>query len=81
MIRADTRFVYLSMEILRHTRSVGNIPIDSARCAPTQYSLRRLALLLARIFIYYAPLRWLNRFRRRGDCYEIARVLEGRNQH
>ncbi|MGI5877872.1 MAG: glycosyltransferase family 2 protein [Christensenellales bacterium] len=80
VIRADTRFVYLSMEILRHTRSVGNIPIDSARSAPTQYSLRKLALLLGRIFVYYAPLRWLSRFRRRGDCYEIARILKGRNQ-
>lgn len=77
VIKADTRFVYVSMEILRHTRRVGNIPIGEAPAAPSGYRLKKLMALLMKIFIYYGPFRWLGPLRRREDCYQIKTIVQG----
>ena len=77
VIKADTRFVYVSMEILRHTRRVGNIIIGEAPVAPSGYRMTRLMALLIKIFIYYGPFRWLGPLRRRGDCYQIKTIVQG----
>jgi len=75
VLRADTRFVYISMEILRHTHNIQNIPVAYNASAPSGFSLLRLMALLLKIYIYYAPRRVLKRLRKKGVCYKIKNII------
>ena len=75
IITADTKFVYISLEILKHTSRIGNITVRAGERAPSGYKPLRLMRLLLRMYVYYAPCGILRPFRRRGACYEIRETL------
>lgn len=75
IVQADTRFVYISLEILKYTNRIGNTPVGTGGQAPSGYRPLRLMGLLLRMYIYYAPCRLLQLLRRHGACYEIGEVL------
>ena len=75
IVNADTRFVYISLEILKHTNRIGNVAVSTGESAPSGYRPLRLMQLLMRMYIYYAPCRLLKPLRRCGTCYEIHETL------
>jgi undecaprenyl-phosphate 4-deoxy-4-formamido-L-arabinose transferase len=76
VLRAETRFVYISMEILRHTRNIQNITVQYHASAPSGYGLLRLMALLLKIYIYYAPHKILMPLRKKGVCYKIKDIIK-----
>ncbi|MCE5236125.1 MAG: glycosyltransferase family 2 protein [Eubacteriales bacterium] len=77
VIRADTRFVYISLEMLRHTKNVKSVEVSYAPSPRSGYRAARLMALLAKMYVYYAPKTLWKCLRRRGACYEIERVIQG----
>lgn len=75
IIGADTRFVYISLEMLKHTSNVGNIALCPRRMRMSNYRPVGLVKLLAKMFLYYAPGSFWDRWRVRGSSYEIAEQL------
>lgn len=76
IIKADTKFIYISMEILRHTVNIGNVMVRYNERAVSGYSALRLIALLMKIYIYYAPHSWLRILRKKGNAYNIEQKLE-----
>ncbi len=76
VLRADTKFVYISMEILRHTHNIQNIPVAYNASAPSGYGLLHLMVLLLKIYIYYAPRTVLKRLRKKGACCSIKEIIK-----
>ena len=75
VVKADTRFVYISLEILKYTNRIGNIPVRTGERVPSGYRPLQLMGLLLRMYVYYAPWGWLRLLRRRRACYEIGEIL------
>jgi undecaprenyl-phosphate 4-deoxy-4-formamido-L-arabinose transferase len=75
VVNANTRFVYISLEILKHTSRIGNISVRTGRRAPSGYHLLKLIRLLLRMYVYYTPCRLYKRLRKHGACYEIGEAL------
>jgi len=61
VVKADSKFVYISMEILKHTQNISNIIVDEKRQGKTRYTLIKLVFLIVNIYIYYLPIRWLTK--------------------
>ena len=76
VVRAGTKFVYISLEILKHTNRIGNIAVGTGEQAPSRYHPLQLMRLLLRMYVYYAPYRWLKLLQRHGACYEIGEKLQ-----
>lgn len=76
IIKTETKFVYISMEILRHTVNISNVPVRYNKRAVSGYSALRLIALLMKMYIYYAPHSWLHILRKKGDAYIIKQKLE-----
>ena len=73
VIRADTKFVYISLEILKHTKNIANIEAPYCKSHRTGYHVISLLALAVRMYVYYAkPLRFL---RKKGSQYEIDEVI------
>ena len=79
VLLADTQFVYISMEILRHTQKIGNIYVPYNDAAPSGYGLLRLMRLLIKMYVYYAPRTMFKRCRKKGPCYRIKKTLHKEN--
>lgn len=77
VLEAKTRFVYISMEILRHTNNIQSIPVHYNPRQSTGYRLWGLARLLIKLYVYYAPNTVFRRLRKYGECCEIKEVIGG----
>lgn len=77
ILRANTRFVYISLEMLRHTVNIGNVEIARRAAAPSGYRPAALMRLLGRMVVYYAPGFFWRPLRRRGPCFRVAERVEG----
>ena len=75
VIEADTKFVYISLEILKRTKNIGNVNVDYSQSHRSGYNVFKLTKLLMKMYVYYGRL--LKVFRKKGSCYETAEVLEG----
>jgi undecaprenyl-phosphate 4-deoxy-4-formamido-L-arabinose transferase len=73
--KAYTKFVYISLEILKHTTQIANISVRTGERAPSGYRPLRLMRLLFWMYVYYAPCKLLKPFRQHGACYEIGEAL------
>lgn len=71
--QADTKFVYISLEILKHTKNIENIEVDYCTSHRTGYHVFSLFALAVKMYVYYGRL--LRFLRRKADQYEIGEVL------
>ena len=69
VIKANTKFVYISMEILKHTNNIANIEVPYGTRRASGHSLRRLIKLLLNIFVYYSNCKILKILRKDGPAY------------
>lgn len=67
--RADTKFVYISLEILKHTKNIENVRVDYNERKASGYHLFKLIDLMLKMLIYYLPIFKL--FRRHGKAYKV----------
>ncbi len=72
---ADTRFVYISMEILKHTNNIANIAIDFGSKAQTNYSLVKLCKLYKNIITTYGKCPFIGKNNKKGDCYTVREIV------
>lgn len=72
----DTKFVYISLEILRHTKNIENMEVDYSQSHRSGYNVVKLFVLLLKMYVYYGSV--LKAFRKKGSCYEIAEILEAK---
>jgi len=77
ILEANTRFVYISLEILRHTKNIQNIAAAYNSSNHSKYKPAKLIRLLLNMYIYYAPHTVLKKLRRQGCCYAVKEILEG----
>ena len=75
VVEADTKFVYISLEILKHTGNIDNVNVDYAHSHRSGYHVFNLAALLVKMYIYYGKL--LKVARKHGSSYIIKEVLKG----
>lgn len=71
---ANTKFVYISLEILKHTKNIENIEVDYSQSHRSGYNVVKLSVLLLKMYVYYGNL--LRVFRKKESCYETAEILE-----
>lgn len=75
--RADTCFVYISMETFLHTKNAKSVEVSYARSRRSGYRASRLIALLCKMYVYYAPKTALKFLRRSGASYTIKEVIRG----
>ncbi len=69
VIKANTKFVYISMEILKHTNNMANIEVPYGTRRVSGHSIRKLIKLLLNIIVYYSNFKILRRLRKAGPAY------------
>ena len=72
VIKADKVFVYISMEILKHTNNISNIYVDYGSRRESGHSMGKLVKLLFSIYVYYSKSRLLRGFVKSGPAYRIG---------
>lgn len=71
----DTDKVYLSACILKHTRKIGNLPVQRlTKGGPSNYTVWKLVKLMGQIVVGYTWVRWLNVNRGRKKQYIIKEI-------
>lgn len=73
--RADTRFVYISMELFKHTRNVASVDVPYGVSEHSGYSALHLIRLMINMYVYYAPRTIFKLLRKKGPCYKIKRMI------
>ena len=76
VIKANSRFVYISMEILKHTNNLANIEVPYGTRRASGHSIGKLVKLLLNIFVYYSNCKILKRFRKTGPAYREKIAVE-----
>ena len=77
IIKANTNFIYISMEILKHTTNIGNIFVDYKNDSPTNYRLKKLASLIVNMYIYYSNQKIFEIKPMAEDTYKISDIING----
>ena len=74
ILKADTRFVYISLEMLKYTTNIQNIFVDYHIKPTSNYRIFSLVRLLIRMYMYYAPKTALKRYQKKGPCYQVKKI-------
>lgn len=77
VIKADTSFIYISMEILKHTTKISNIYLNYLEGSESNYSLFKLTNLILNMFIYYSKQRLFKKKSMPKDTYKIGEIVNG----
>ena len=75
ILKADTRFVYISLELLKYTSNIGNVAVRYNTPVQSHYNALKLMRLLVKMYVYYAPATVFKRFRKKGPCYNIKEIV------
>ncbi len=65
VLKANSKFIYLSMEILKNTNLVGNIPVTYQKRKKSNYHLLLLLKIWWMIYLYYGSCKLLKLFRKK----------------
>lgn len=74
ILKAETVFVYISLEILKHTANISNVFVEYDKPAKSHYHVLKLFFLLIKMYIYYADKTFLIKLRKKGKCYDIEKI-------
>lgn len=75
VLQANTKFVYISLEILKHTNNIQNVAVPYNPPVQSNYKPIKLILLLLNMYVYYAPAWIFKKLRRKNKCYDIQEIL------
>lgn len=79
VLKADTRFVYISLEIFKAAAKARSVEVRYNPSVRSGYRPLALIKLLLKMIVYYAP-GPLKVFRREGVCYQIKEVTTGKEK-
>lgn len=65
VLKANSKFIYLSMEILKNTNFIGNIPVTYQKRKTSNYHLLSLLKIWWMIYLYYGKCKLLKLFRKK----------------
>lgn len=77
ILEANTKYIYISMEILKYTSNIGNIYVDYHAGGHTNYSTRKLVALVVNMYIYYSKQKIIRAKQMPADTYKIAEIING----
>lgn len=72
----DNKFIYISMDILRHTTNIDNIRLDYQKGGPTNYNIRKLASLYIGIYVYYSKNKLVKLLCKKFKGYKATSIIE-----
>ena len=72
--KANRKFVYISMEILKYTNNLANIEVPYGVRKTSGHNTRKLIKLLFNIVLYYSDFKLLKRMRKNGPSYRVASI-------
>ncbi|MDX1359261.1 MAG: glycosyltransferase family 2 protein [Clostridia bacterium] len=75
VVKADGKFVYISMEIMKHTVNIGNIKVQYGERTKSGHKLSSLMRLLLNIVINYSKNGLFRKFRIKGSSYAIETIV------
>lgn len=76
ILKARSRFVYISMEILKNTVNIANIKVAYGTRNVSGHSFPKLVALLLKIYIYYSKSKMLSKLRHIGPSFKILSITE-----
>lgn len=76
ILKARSSFVYISMEILKHTVNIANIKVAYGIRNVSGHSFFKLAALILKIYIYYSKSKMLSKLRHMGPAFKILSITE-----
>lgn len=77
VILSDTKFVYISMEILQHTNKIANIKTQSGKKSISNYSFIKLLKLYKNIILTYNKCFLSRGAKKKGECYKVREIVGG----
>jgi undecaprenyl-phosphate 4-deoxy-4-formamido-L-arabinose transferase len=77
VVKYQTQFVYISLEILKHTNNIGNIDIVKYKESVSNYNLKKLTKLYFNMVANYSNLNILKKWHKIGKCYKIDTIING----
>ncbi len=78
VILADTQFVYISMEILKHTINIANIKTRIGLKAKSNYSFAKLIDLYKKIISTYSKCCLFRGSQKIRQCYKVREIIGGK---
>jgi len=75
VIKANSKFIYISMEILKNTNNIGNIYLKYTSNNNSNYKFSTLIRLFMKIYIYYSNLLVFKMFRKDIEQFEIGEII------
>lgn len=75
VIKAKSKFVYISMEILKHTNNLKNIEVEYGQRKTSGHSTRKLIKLLFNIIVYYSSCKLFKKMRKDGPSYKVEEII------
>lgn len=77
--KADTRFIYITMEVLKHTKNIANVAVQYKPRHLTRYNIVKFIAILLNLHVYYGEGLW-RIFKRRGNKVDIMDSINGEEQ-
>jgi len=75
--QADTEFIYISMEIMKYTRSIANVKVEYSPGLPSNYDIKRLAELIKNMYLYYSGQKIIKKNPLPKDKFQIGEIING----
>jgi len=72
ILKANTKFIYISMEILKHTTNIGNVYVEYTKGTPTNYNFRKLASIIKNMYIYYSKQKVFRTKEMPADIFKLS---------
>ncbi len=75
--KANTKFIYISMEILKYTNKIGNVYVNYSKGTISNYNLIKLVRLICNIYLYYSKQKLFKTKPLPSDAYIIGEIVNG----
>ncbi|MGM0378803.1 MAG: glycosyltransferase family 2 protein [Bacillota bacterium] len=78
ILKTEYKFIYISALLLKEGQNIGNLIIKKKKRinGKSGYNLYKRIKLFINLVIYYAPFKFLEKFRKKEDSYLIKKVIK-----
>jgi len=75
--QADSEFIYISMEIIKHTQNIANIKVEYSTGLPSNYNAKKLVKLIKNMYVYYSNQKIIKKNPLPKDKFQIGEIING----
>jgi len=72
ILKANTKFIYISMEILKHTSNISNVYVEYTKGTTTNYNFRKLTSIIKNMHIYYSKQKVFRTKEMPADIFKLS---------